>query len=184
MLPEDTIHKKAVVEFLTGLYPPPSKSLKTSIKRAFLDEIIGCFQEHFDYWPEELTFDEGGSIRAGDDRVFENRTGKFRRDGAETSKEAAHEVALRSGTQRFRVLEAVVLYGSTGATRDQISNYLKMTPNSVRPRVKELLEGGFLRPQQAPTGGNAYRSSNSNRPSIVLEATPKGIAAWDKEKTR
>lgn len=74
-----------------------------------------------------------------------DREGLARRDHQDTSKVAAALVFPRSGTQRKRVL-AAVWRAPTGATRDELAATLGMSPNTVRPRVKELIDGGWVEP--------------------------------------
>lgn len=60
----------------------------------------------------------------------------------ETAHAAALEVRPRTGTQRHRVLGCIEGAGSRGVTRDAIAAQLEMSPNAVRPRVRELIQGG------------------------------------------
>lgn len=69
--------------------------------------------------------------------------GPFARD-SDTSRKAALANYPRSGTQRHRILEYVIGMGDYGATRDGIAMVLGLGPQSVGPRVLELIEGGWL----------------------------------------
>lgn len=103
------------------------------------------------------------------DQANEDRTGKARRDAPATSKAAAIKVAPRSGTQRRTLLDRLAQLGTYGATRDELAESLGMTPNTVRPRLVELMEGGF-----AYVDPNQQRPSASGEPAEVLRATEKG----------
>lgn len=98
--------------------------------------------------------------------VAENKTGLVSREHPDTSKRAALEVRPRTGTQRARILDLVESYAHRGLTRDEIADKLRMSPNTVRPRVKELLDGGHLK--VSARGG---RMSTMDRISQVLVAS-------------
>jgi hypothetical protein len=72
----------------------------------------------------------------------ENKPGKFSRK-SEESRRAALKATPRTGTQRRKIYDYIKFAGE--ADRDQIAMWLKMSPNSVRPRVVELIEGGWVR---------------------------------------
>lgn len=76
--------------------------------------------------------------------VDEDHEGLARRDHSRTAREAAVKVFPRSGTQRHRVYALIHSHGGRGLTRDQVADYLGMGQNTVRPRVKELLDGAYL----------------------------------------
>lgn len=59
---------------------------------------------------------------------------------------AAALVMPHTGTQRKRVLVAIWRAGEHGATRDELAARLGMSPNTVRPRVRELVEHGWVEP--------------------------------------
>ncbi|GAC1524673.1 MAG: hypothetical protein NVS3B1_12740 [Marmoricola sp.] len=107
-------------------------------------------------------------VRAPDD----NRLGKSRRDHSATAKAAALDVMPRTGTQRRRVLDFMLAQWPDGMTRDEIAVYLEMSPNTVRPRVKELLDGGFL-----GTGNETRRSAMGKLAEVVVAIPPttKGV---------
>ena len=62
--------------------------------------------------------------------------------------ETAYRAMVRNrpkvGSQRGRVLTFIEDSGRYGATRDEISTGLGMSPNTVRPRVRELLDGAHV----------------------------------------
>ena len=70
------------------------------------------------------------------------------RDGARvTSQAAAMKLLPRSGTQRRRVLDALVdahQRGYGGATDPEVARLLELGGNSVRPRRGELVEMGLV----------------------------------------
>lgn len=74
--------------------------------------------------------------------VDEQRRGPYQKHSA-TSRAAALHNAPKSGTQRQRVLAYLVDRGDHGATRQEIAAALNMSDDSVRPRVVELIEGGW-----------------------------------------
>ncbi|MFF5992599.1 hypothetical protein [Prauserella flavalba] len=92
--------------------------------------------------------------------------GKVRADARETSAKAARLVAPRSGSQRARILAAVVEYG--GCTDLELAERLALLDNSVRPRRSELLDGGFVR-----DSGRVRQHRGSTW--VVWEATPAGL---------
>lgn len=73
----------------------------------------------------------------------ENRPGKFSKKSL-TSKKAALAIEPRSGTQRWQILMTLRFAWQEGLTREEIADRLDMGDNSVRPRVRELIEGGHI----------------------------------------
>lgn len=67
----------------------------------------------------------------------------------DTARLAALKVRPRTGSQRHRVLAFIESCTEGGATRDEIAHALGMSPNTVRPRVRELLDGGHVRASEA-----------------------------------
>lgn len=72
----------------------------------------------------------------------ENKVGKFSRRSL-ASRQAALRILPRTGTQRRRVYDYIRTMH--GTHREQIAKSLGMSENSVRPRVQELIEGGWVR---------------------------------------
>lgn len=89
---------------------------------------------------------------------------KLRHDAKETSRLAALHVAPRSGSQRERVLVALRRAGKKGMTDDELSHELRLSPNSVRPRRLELVEGGWV------YDSGVRRPSFYGNPAIVWRA--------------
>jgi len=100
----------------------------------------------------------------------EDHEGLARRDHQATAKLAATLVMPYSGTQRKRVLNAVWRAGIAGATRDEIAERLGMSPNTVRPRVVELVEHGWIEPD------GRTRPTALGRLAEVLVLTERGRA--------
>lgn len=71
----------------------------------------------------------------------ENQLGPFVRD-SETSRKAALDAYPRQGNQRSRILGK--LRSSGPATREELAVLLMLSENTIRPRVKELIEGGWI----------------------------------------
>lgn len=74
----------------------------------------------------------------------ENGIGLVSQNHGDTAHDAALRVRPRSGTQRSRILALVENWGGLGRTRDEIAETLGMDPNTVRPRVRELVRGGHV----------------------------------------
>lgn len=104
--------------------------------------------------------------------VDDNRVGKHRRDHSDTAKQAAHNVTPRTGTQRYKILTYIRGRGPQGVTRDGVAALLSLSPNTVRPRVKELLDGGYVEIVPTRTG-----TSDSGQDAELLIVTPKGEQA-------
>lgn len=90
--------------------------------------------------------------------------------GSETARKAAIDNYPRSGNQRHRVLMAIAGAGERGRTREELAADLRLPDNSVRPRVRELIEGGWVRATERtrPTGTGSQ--------SEVLALSEKGRA--------
>jgi hypothetical protein len=93
---------------------------------------------------EDATFD--GELSDPEER----KLGPFARD-SETSRKAALAAYPRQGTQRWKILAAlryresfVPPSGLLGYTRDELAEATGMSPNAVRPRVVELVAGGWI----------------------------------------
>jgi hypothetical protein len=101
--------------------------------------------------------------------VAENRLGGFVRDSA-TSRKAALANYPRSGSQRARILSRLRILEDEGATRDELAEWFGMSPNSVRPRVAELIEGGWVMET------DRTRKTAMGNDAAVLVATDKARA--------
>lgn len=97
---------------------------------------------------------------------------KFAKDST-TSRAAALEVYPRAGSQRMRVLNALL---AQPQTREGLEKATGLGPNSVRPRVKELIDGGWVR-VAVDSGGNVLtRKTAAGNKSEVLEVTAKAVS--------
>ncbi len=65
-------------------------------------------------------------------------------NGTITSISAAVSMRAIAPTQRARILAYVDSHGSEGSTRDEIEDALGLKGDSVRPRVRVLLDEGKL----------------------------------------
>jgi hypothetical protein len=96
---------------------------------------------------------------------------KLRNDAAETSRLAALKVRPVSGTQRAAVLAFLLACNGRGATDDEISEGMGLSPNSVRPRRVELVEGGWVQ------DSGEVRPSAFGNAAIVWIVTDKAVLA-------
>lgn len=66
-------------------------------------------------------------------------------NGTATSRAAAQTKAKSGSADTDRNRIAVFLHNEpAGATRQQLASVLSLNPDSVRPRVRELIEGGWI----------------------------------------
>lgn len=94
---------------------------------------------------------------------------KLKNGAKETARLAALRATPRSGTIRRRVLAELVKLGEVGATDDELSAALMISPNTIRPRRLELVEGEWA------YDSLTTRPSFYGNPAIVWRATPKGV---------
>ncbi|EHR62650.1 helix-turn-helix domain-containing protein [Saccharomonospora cyanea] len=80
--------------------------------------------------------------QARDTEVRATTEGKTTANPRATSARAARNIAPKTGTQRARVLAAVVRHG--GLTDLELAEQLGLLENSVRPRRTELVTGGYV----------------------------------------
>lgn len=113
---------------------------------------------------------EDTSRRALGARLYEHAEGLARRDAPDTSRDAARRIAPASGSQRMRVLVAIAGAGEMGATEEEITAQTGISPNSVRPRRRELEAGGYVEPT------TLRRPTLAGRDAIVYRATSLGRA--------
>jgi hypothetical protein len=111
---------------------------------------------------------EAVAMRLAD--ATKDRLGKFARSSP-TSRKAALDNYPRSGTQRMEVLHRVARAGSDGATRDQLVQWLGKPPNVITPRVKELVEGGWLERKLHEDRSPAVRRTRAGSDAEVLVLT-------------
>lgn len=109
--------------------------------------------------------DPGGQQRIAD--ASANHLGGFASE-SDTSRKAALDNYPRSGTQRLRVLEEVIRRAETGVTSEEIAERLSMHLPSVKPRLTELREGGFVEKVDARPGAmgsdvDVYKPTDKGR---------------------
>lgn len=104
--------------------------------------------------------------------VTGNRLGRFVR-GSATSRKAALANYPRSGTQRMEVLHRVAREGDSGATRDELVKWIGRPSNVVTPRVKELVDGGWLESKLADDGMPSTRRTRAGSDAVVLVLTQR-----------
>lgn len=104
-----------------------------------------------------------------DEDPKENRLGKFRAGQSDTARKAAIQNYPRSGTQRHMVLMAIVLAGEEGRTSDEISRDYEIRLYTVKPRIVELREGGWIemngkmRPSETGAGVDVHVATEKGR---------------------
>lgn len=99
--------------------------------------------------------------------VDQNVMGPFQAH-SKTSRQAAIDNYPRQGSQREKVLRYVVGCGDSGATREEIAADMAMTESSVRPRIVELLDGGYVK-----ASGRTRKTARKNAAEILV-ATDHG----------
>jgi hypothetical protein len=98
--------------------------------------------------------------------VDENRVGPSQRH-SDTSRLAALNNFPRSGSQRAEILDFLLFRGDRGATRQEIHAHTGISDDSVRPRVGELIDGGWAR------GTDQTRRTPLGEQAEVLVATSR-----------
>lgn len=106
--------------------------------------------------------------------LTESQLGPFARD-SETSRQAAIDNYPREGGQRRAILSTFAAqipsanFGSyKGYTRDELETITKLSGNAIRPRVKELIEGGYLEES------DDVRLTRAGSEATVLQITELG----------
>lgn len=82
---------------------------------------------------------------------------------APTSRAAAERAALKSGSQRRRIYDALRA-STTGLTRDELEAELRISCNSLNPRLRELALDGWIK------DSGRTRLTRSGSPAVVWEA--------------
>jgi hypothetical protein len=72
------------------------------------------------------------------------RPGAFRRDGPETSRDAAYAIAAHAPVQRASIFEYIHARGADGGTDDEGEIALNIIPQSYTPRRGELVRAGHV----------------------------------------
>ena len=117
-------------------------------------------------------YPEIASAGADVDGLLAPGAGGVRRTDPGTSRKAAGDVAPRTGTQRGRLLGAIVAAGDDGLISEEAAELAGVEfARSSGPRLAELKAGGWIR----TTGKTRLGSLGSEQD--VLVATDKGRAA-------
>jgi hypothetical protein len=95
---------------------------------------------------------------------------KARRSDPQSSKRAAVAASVRAGTQRYRILDAI-LSASEGLTSEQAAQATGSPYVSVSTRCSELLQGGLIE------RSGKTRATSSGGQSDVLVATASALRA-------
>lgn len=124
-------------------------------------------------------------VREGDDFVIAkvdpgahdaapdtDELGPFARD-SDTSREAALANYPRSGNQRRVILDRLLICGGYGATREEITRATGIVPDAVRPRLIELVKGGWVRVT------DRTRPTRRDNDAEVVVATEKAMGWWE-----
>lgn len=114
---------------------------------------------------------------------LDGQLGPFAKD-SETSRQAALDTYPRQGSQRHRILitfaAQIVSRDGTrhGYTRDDLEEIMRppLTGNTIRPRVQELMEGGFLEET------DRTRRTRSGSDATVLAITEHGQREAEKNR--
>lgn len=99
-------------------------------------------------------------------------TGRFHVDDPWTSKEAARRVAVRAGTDRYRVLEALVDAGTNGLTDYELGARLGILTTTAGTRRGELAAN---EPPLVVPVDDLKRRTDTGRPAQVWRATLPGV---------
>lgn len=106
------------------------------------------------------------------DRPQQPTSGRMHRAAKPTEAKAAHDIAVRSGTQRAAVLMAIVDAGYRGMTQWEIVETTEILRSSVCARVNELEAATFVE-------SAGERISSRNTSETVYRATSRAIR-WAK----
>lgn len=118
------------------------------------------------------------------ERAAGDRVGKVRSDAPGTSQAAARSVALKTGTARWAILEALWMVGEHGLTDHQLQGRLQLNPSTQRPRRGELVDAGLVREAGirqhgeqhwtvwtlTQAGADAYRERVPGPPRVVTQS--------------
>lgn len=108
----------------------------------------------------------------------QQQLGPFARD-SQTSRKAALDNYPRQGSQRMRILNALDM---ENATREELGERMSIPDNSIRPRVKELIEGGWIeesdhtRPTQTGSDAAILKLTNRARDERAIQRHREGQA--------
>jgi hypothetical protein len=130
------------------------------IRRPLTEEEVPLYVRQLGHALTELGVERGEVflVSKAPQDVRKNELGPMGKK--ETSRAAALQTYPNTGNDKHRILDFVRWQGGTGATRDQIEMVLGLSGSTVRPRVIELIEGGWLeeteRTRKTRLGGQAF----------------------------
>lgn len=133
-----------------------------------------CGTGLFRHTEEELPV-ERASAPAGAVPGLDDGHAYLRKGAHDTEEAAAASVTLRSGTQRRRVLQAIVDAVPDGVTDEEGQDRTGLHPNSYTARRLELTEAGYV----ADTGDR--RRTRTGHLAIVWLPTLDGLDALEQE---
>jgi hypothetical protein len=142
---DERVHKQVILDWLNQMardYPKMDP-----------DGIAGCFQEEFDYWPEEAEEDRAPGYRGSD---------------PETSRQGAFDAWPRVGTQRSDALNAIIRAGRRGLCYAEVEQQTGI--NGVWKRISELKQGHWI----VPCGLTRDVPETGSRAEVYI-ATTKAI---------
>lgn len=106
------------------------------------------------------------------------REGKSASGAPETSQAAARAIRTRSGSQRHRVLAALIAWPELADW--QIQSRLNLAANSERPRRLELVEAGYVEAAVDSDGKPiTFKHPESKLPCQAWRITERGRVALD-----
>lgn len=132
----------------------------------FIDDLFGAL-------------DDAGVAELGDfmlipvrktmERPDDDALGPFQ-GGSDTSRRAALANYPRSGSQRLTVLEVIAAnVWRGGITREEIATATYLSGDAVRPRVRELIDGGWV------VEGEETHLTKAGNDAHVLRPTAKHV---------
>jgi DNA-binding MarR family transcriptional regulator len=96
------------------------------------------------------------------------RLGPFAHE-SKTSRDAALDAYPRQDSQRWRILMAVAAkLDGGGYTREELERITNLSGNTIRPRVQELIQGGFIEET------DRTRPTRNGSEATVVNLTTKG----------
>jgi hypothetical protein len=121
-----------------GIYRREVAAALSAVGVDFGDEYVVVKASEFN---QQQTLDAEPGPEEAAAEVEDRELGPFARE-SETSRLAALDTFPRQDTHRWRILHAAAR--AEGATRDELEVLTGLGGNTVRPRVQELIEGGFI----------------------------------------
>jgi hypothetical protein len=133
---------------------------------------------------------ELGRTPAGNAGLFAPAEGASHTGDPATSRKAARDTAPRTGSDRFRALERILVAGPRGCTADELleadeADGRKPAGNGPARRVSELKAAGAIEPAYPTFDSRSplTRKTRNGSDATVYVATVKG-AAWHRAEVR